>query len=231
MPIESLIQASATSPVLGFVLIAGLALLPFLLLAFTAFVKISVVLGILRHALGTGNIPSASVIAVISLLLSFQVASPVLEKVDLSGVSQASLGGELANEKADTKALELETKKILQSLESLRGPFQEFLKQHSRDKEIEFFVSRNPKRNADSFLNLVPAFLLSELREAFAIGFVLFLPFLIIDLVVANLLVGMGMMMVSPVTISLPVKIISFVVFDGWFRISESLILGYQLPT
>lgn len=229
MSIEALVQASATSPVLGFVLIAGLALLPFLLLAFTAFVKISVVLGILRHALGTGNIPSASVIAVISLLLSFHVASPVLEKVDLGGVSEASLSGELAN--AHAKDLEIETKKILQSLESLRGPFLEFLKLHSRDKEIELFVSRNPKRNSDSFLNLVPAFLLSELREAFAIGFVLFIPFLIIDLVVANLLVGMGMMMVSPVTISLPIKIISFVVFDGWFRISESLIIGYQLPT
>lgn len=216
MLLEELIKASSETPLLGFLLVAGLALLPFLMLAFTAFIKFSVVFGILRHALGTGNIPSSSVITLVSLLLSLHVASPILAKMELEQIPTG-------------KNLESETKMVLAGLKGLEQPLREFLIEHSREKELVYFEGRNSSFSKDSFANLVPAFILSELREAFAIGFVLFLPFLIIDLLVANVLVGMGIMMLSPMSIALPVKIITFVVFDGWFRLSESLLFAYSL--
>ena len=230
----SLISLSTEVPVLGFFLLACISMLPFIVLAFTSFIKLSVVFGILKSALGAGNIPSSSVIALLSLMLSLHIMAPTFANLSLEQGLLAKENGKLD--------LESETESIMELVHSVKDPLSEFLRNHSRLKEREFFLeysgvplsasceegSSDCELKGESLFTLIPAFVLSELREAFAIGFLVFLPFLIVDLVVANILVGMGMMMVSPAAISLPFKILLFVVCDGWFLLSRSLVLGYS---
>jgi type III secretion protein R len=202
-------SAMEANPLTYTLLLLLIALVPFILLSVTSFVKLSVVFAILRNALGGGQIPSTAVGTLLSLVLSFQIMAPVF---------------------ADAFA-QVDMQKSLQSWDLLAGDlveasvvFQEFLKRHSGERELEFFSSISK----ESPFSIVPAFIISELKEAFAIGFAIYLPFLIIDLVIANLLVGMGMMMVSPVTLSVPCKIALFVICDGWFALCSGLVLGYQ---
>jgi len=230
----SIVGLSTEVPIIGFFLLAAVSMMPFIVLAFTSFIKLSVVFGILRSALGTGNIPSTSVIALLSFILSIHVMAPNFSGLDLDEIAASS------SQPVSKDVLE-ETKKISLLMKSVSQPLSQFLKSHSRVKEREFFLAysgvevkadcseggKDCAYEGETLFSLIPAFVLSELREAFAIGFVVFLPFLIIDLVVANLLVGMGMMMVSPAAISLPFKILLFVSCDGWFLLSRSLILGY----
>lgn len=208
---ESLLSGGGLqdSPIVYSLLLLIVALIPFVLLSITSFIKLSVVFSILRNALGGGQIPSAAVGTLLSLVLSFQIMAPVF-----------------------TEAIqEIDLKRTFSSIEALQKdliaaaePIEKFLEKHSGAREREFFMSVSK----ESSFSLIPAFVVSELKEAFAIGFTVYLPFLIIDLVVANLLVGMGMMMVSPVTLSVPFKIALFVMCDGWFTLCSGLVLGYS---
>lgn len=202
------------NPLVFSALLMVLALIPFLLLSLTAFVKISVVFSILRNALGAGQVPSAAISSLLSLILSLHIAMPIAK----SALNEFDLSTEF-------DSIEV----FLEKIEKAAKPFEDFLEKHCGQKEREFFAtlakSDTPKQGLTV---LVPAFLITELREAFAIGFTIYLPFLVIDLVVANLLVGMGMMMVSPVTVSVPFKIGLFVLSDGWYLLCRGLVLGYQ---
>ena len=220
-----------TNPIFMVAVFIGLALVPFLALALTSFIKLSVVFGILRNALGAQQIPSGAVVSLLSLVLTLHIMAPLGEEI-------AGLLGEsalFAEEK-------LEISDLGSAVSTAAIPLEGFLRKHSNSRERLFFAglrTETPQEElncddeqcippGESFFTLVPSFVLSELSEAFAIGFTLFLPFLIVDLVIANLLVGLGMMMVSPVTISLPFKIILFVLCDGWFLLARGLVLGYQ---
>ena len=223
------------SPLSALLLMLLLGLIPFALLSVTSFVKLSVVFGILRSALGAQQIPSAAVTSLLSLVLTLHIMSPVASEV--AAKAEVALSGGGAKKNAIGAA------KIFAALSAGREPLQNFLARNSRFDERVFFI--HPGESSalkiecadgqesacllpgEGFMSLIPAFVLSELHAAFAAGFILFLPFLVIDLFVANLLVGVGMTMVSPITISLPLKILAFVCCDAWFALCRSLVLSY----
>ena len=232
-----------------FFLLLAFAVVPMLVLAVTSFIKLSVVFGILRNALGLGQIPSSGIVTLLSLILSAHIMLPVgtavwesLEKnISDLGKSSTTSGKSVSKWSAKFSFL----KKVYQEA---KLPLEDFLKRHSHARERWFFASRglgsreidsaefaigrdqelSSEPEGETLFSLIPAFLLSELKEAFVIGFALFLPFLIVDLVVANLLVGLGMFMVSPVSLALPFKLILFVLCDGWFLLCRGLIVGYS---
>jgi flagellar biosynthetic protein FliP len=198
--------------------ITVLSVAPALLLLTTSFTKIIVVLSLTRNALGLTNTPPAQVLTGLALFLSLFVMAPVLGAVNEVGV-QPYLSGE--------KTLSVAASDGVQ-------PLQEFMLDHTRDEELALFLrvagEDAPVSRADVPLpTLVPAFLISELKSAFIIGFVIFLPFLVIDLVVSAVLMSMGMMMLPPVLISLPFKLLLFVLVDGWSLIVEALVGSYTL--
>jgi len=214
---------SPLSLLLSFVV---LALVPFLLLGMTSFIKMSVVLGILRNALGLQQVPSAAVSTLLALALTIYVMAPVGEAV--FSIVEKELEGKTQVELTELYAISVKA----------GSPLMEFLRKNTRGQERAFFASeeledadceaaRTCSLKGETIFTLVPAFIISQLREAFIVGFSLFLPFLVIDLVVANLLLGLGMMMVSPIMISLPFKVILFVLCDGWFLLTTSLVSGY----
>lgn len=191
-------------------LMTALTLLPALLLMMTSFTRIVIVLGILRQALGAGQTPPNQVIIGLSLFLSLFVMSPVLERINAEALVPYRNG-------------QIET---TMALERATGPLKQFMLGQTRESDIATFVrisgGQGFERPEDVPLSiLVPAFVTSELKTAFLIGFLLFIPFVIIDLVVASVLMSMGMMMLSPVLISLPFKLMLFVLVDGW-----SLVMG-----
>lgn len=209
-----------------------LAAVPLAALGLTSFLKLSVVFGVLRSAIGAGQIPSVAITSLLSLALSAHIMTPVAMEIYAAARPYLSASSG-AKDRTDPEYW-------LQAASVLSAPLKRFLAKHSRPEEISFFFGveqRNsptpqsvPNASASSEVSfgvLVPSFVLSELREAFAIGFSLFLPFLVVDLVVASVLSGLGMMMVSPATISLPLKLLLFVGCDGWFLLSRSLVTGY----
>ena len=191
-------------------LMTALTLLPALLLMMTSFTRIVIVLGILRQALGAGQTPPNQVIVGLSLFLTLFVMSPVLDRINTEALAPYQAG-------------QIET---TVALERATGPLKQFMLAQTRETDIATFVrisgGKGFETPADVPLSiLVPAFVTSELKTAFLIGFLLFIPFVIIDLVVASVLMSMGMMMLSPVLISLPFKLMLFVLVDGW-----SLVMG-----
>lgn len=200
-------------------LIVGLTLLsvaPALLLLCTSFTKIVVVLSLTRNALGLTSVPPNQVLAGLALFLSLFVMGPVLSQVNELGV-QPYLKGEKAQSQAFQDGVE---------------PLKTFMLDHTRNAELAMFVemsgAEKPAAREDVALTaLVPAFVLSELKSAFIIGFVIFIPFLVIDLVVSASLMSLGMMMLPPVMISLPFKLLLFVLVDGWALIIQSLVKSY----
>jgi flagellar biosynthetic protein FliP len=188
----------------------ALTLLPAALMMMTSFTRIIIVMAILRQALGTAQTPSNQILIGLALFLTFFIMAPVFDKANTDGL-QPYLKNELKPDEALGRAAE---------------PFRGFMLRQTREADLALFtrLSGRPALNEDEpvpFTILVPAFITSELNTAFQIGFLLFIPFLIIDLVVASVLMAMGMMMLSPVIISLPFKLMLFVLVDGW-----SLILG-----
>jgi flagellar biosynthetic protein FliP len=182
----------------------------------TSFTRIVVVLSLLRTALGTATAPPNSVVISLALFLTAFVMGPVLTKAYDVGVKPL-----VANEISVSEALERGS-----------GPLRGFMEKNVREKDLQLFMDMSgeasPKGPDDvSMRVLVPAFMISELKRAFEIGFLLFLPFLIIDLVVASVLMSMGMMMLPPVVVSLPFKLIFFVLVDGWTLVAGSLIQSY----
>ena len=210
-------QGPALSSTLQAVLLLTvLSLAPAILMTTTCFTRIAVVLGFLRQGMGTTNTPSNQVLISLSLVLTFFVMAPVGREINQT-VLQPLSRNELTTEQAMDKAA---------------APLKVFMLKHTRKKDISLFLSiakaPAPQTKADVPLEvLVPAFLISELKTAFEIGFMIFLPFLIVDMVVASILLAMGMMMLPPVVISLPFKVLLFVMVDGWYLIIGSLVRGY----
>ena len=193
-----------------------LTLAPAILVTTTCFTRIVVVLQFLRQGMGTQQTPSNQVLLSLSLVLTFFVMAPVGREINET-VLQPLNRNELTTEQAMTRAA---------------APMKVFMLKHTRKKDLSLFIKISkmppPQTKADVPLEvIVPAFLISELKTAFEIGFLIFLPFLIVDMVVASVLLSMGMMMLPPVTISLPFKILLFVIVDGWYLIVGSLVRGY----
>lgn len=193
-------------------LMTALTLLPAILLMMTAFTRIVIVLGILRQALGAGQTPPNQVLLGLALFLTFFVMSPVINRINQVAY-QPYAAGSIDGPTALTRA---------------EVPLKEFMLHQTRESDIATFVhiagGKGYAKPLDVPLSvLVPAFVTSELKTAFLIGFLLFIPFVIIDLVVASVLMSMGMMMVSPVLISLPFKLMLFVLVDGWALVMGTL--------
>lgn len=219
----------ANKPLVLMMALAAMSLAPFVLLMVTSFVKISVVLSIVRSALGTQQIPPTQVITGLATILTVYIMSPVgqamFRAADATGVTQE--GGLMSAKTVDT---------LVQAANRAKEPMRDFLLKKVTLKDRTLFYSlalklRKPEDRVGisekDFLVLVPSFVVSELKEAFQIGFMLFLPFLVIDMVVANILLALGMQMLSPTTISMPFKLLLFVMVDGWYLIAKGLVIGY----
>ncbi|WP_243040906.1 flagellar type III secretion system pore protein FliP [Dyella sedimenti] len=201
----------------SFLLLSALAFLPLLVIALTSFTRIIVVLSLLRSALGLQQTPPNSVLLTLALFLTLFSMNPVFEAVRQSAIAPYSRH-EISAETAVGKGFE---------------PFKQFMVRQTREQDL-LAVVRMAKlpapRTVDDIgaLQLIPAFMLSELRTAFQIGFVVFLPFLLIDLVVAAILMALGMIMLPPTTISLPLKILLFLLVNGWTLLAQALIGSYH---
>ncbi len=201
-------------------IILGLTVLsvaPAVLLMTTSFTKIFVVLGLTRNALGVTNVPPNQVLAGLALFLTLFIMGPVLSQVNTLGV-QPWLKGDKSQTQAFNDGV---------------GPLREFMLSHTRDEELALLLrvaeQPNPEKREDVALTaLIPAFVLSELKSAFIIGFVIFVPFLVIDIVVSAALMSLGMMMLPPVMISLPFKLLLFVLVDGWGLVVTALVGSYR---
>ena len=213
------ISGLANKPSTSLVTILALTLLsvaPAILLTCTSFTKILVVLGLTRNALGLQSTPPNQVLAGLALFLSLFVMAPVVSQVNDAGV-QPYLHGH---------------KTAAQAWDAGIKPLRTFMLDNTDDHELQLLTSvakRDLPKNRDdvSMATLVPAFVLSELKDAFVIGFIIFIPFLIIDVVVSGALMALGMMMMPPVMVSLPFKLLLFVLVDGWALIIKSLVASY----
>jgi flagellar biosynthetic protein FliP len=197
-------------------LLTVLSLAPSILVMMTSFTRIVVVLSLLRTALGTATAPPNSVMISLAMFLTAFVMGPALQRAYDVGV-RPLVNNEISAEQAFERSAE---------------PLRVFMQHNVREKDLQLFADmsgepRPAKPEELSLRILVPAFMISELKRAFEIGFLLFLPFLIIDLVVASVLMSMGMMMLPPVVVSLPFKLIFFVLVDGWSLVAGSLIQSY----
>jgi flagellar biosynthetic protein FliP len=198
--------------------ITVLSVAPSSLIMMTSFTRIVVVLSLLRTALGTATAPPNAVIVALALFLTAFVMGPALQSAYDAGI-RPLINNEISVEQAFERASQ---------------PLKVFMQRNVREKDLALFsdLSREPRPATPEELSLrilVPAFMISELKRAFEIGFLLFLPFLIIDLVVASVLMSMGMMMLPPVVVSLPFKLIFFVLVDGWSLVAGSLVQSYGL--
>ncbi len=196
--------------------ITVLSLAPSILIMVTSFTRIAVVLSLLRSALGTQTAPPNAVIIGLSIFLTGFVMAPTLREAYTNAV-QPLIAGQIQPQEAYERGV---------------APFKTFMLRHVREKDLMLFMemSREPAPATPQEVQihvLAPAFMISELRRAFEIGFLLFVPFLIIDLVVASILMSVGMMMLPPVTIALPFKLIFFVLVDGWGLVAGSLVKSY----
>lgn len=198
------------------ILMTVLTLIPALVLSMTSFTRIIVVLAIMRQALGTQQTPSNNILLGLALFLSLFVMAPVFEQSYKEGLEP------YLNDQLDEQT----------ALQRGAAPLIQFMVEQTRETDIELFANIAGVDQIDSpeqtpFKILVPAFVISELKSAFQIGFLIFIPFVIIDLVVASVLMSMGMMMLSPMIISLPFKIMLFVLVDGWALISATLVSSF----
>jgi flagellar biosynthetic protein FliP len=210
------VNGTPSSSIVVLLAITLLSVAPSLLLMTTSFTKIFVVLAMTRNALGLQGVPPNQVIAGLALFLSLFVMAPVLSDVNDTGI-QPYLHGEVT---------------FSQAVSAGEAPLGAFMVKHTREEDIALVTraanQENPKNAAAvPFTTLAPAFMLSELRSAFIMGFVIFVPFLVIDLVVSSALMSMGMMMLPPVMVSLPFKLLLFVLVDGWGLVVTALVGSY----
>ena len=269
-----------TDPFSLIVLFIGLSLLPFVAMVATSYLKIVVVMSLIRNALGIQSIPPNMVINALAMILTFYIMAPMMseswniaktEIAKTSGKATAqqqpanwtiaplqsiaatnapavqaasAAAGQVASPQnvLQTSAGPAATTNILFETEAVAKaaePFRAFLSKHTTPRERAFFVNtaeqlwgkdgESAKVDSESFYILIPAFCVSELTKAFQIGFLVYLPFIAIDIIVSNILLAMGMMMVSPVTISLPFKLLLFVMVNGWTLLIQGLIRGYVI--
>ena len=214
---QALAPDRLSTSLLLFLILTALSLAPALVVMVTSFTRLVVVFSFLRHALGTQSMPPNQVLIALSLFLTFFIMAPVWHDIQSSAV-QPYVDQKLTGEEAVQRGLQ---------------PLKTFMCKQTREKDLALFLSINkaprPKNVQDIPITaVVPAFMISELRTAFEIGFLLFLPFLIIDMVVASVLLSMGMMMLPPVMISLVFKILLFVLVDGWNILVGSLVKSFH---
>jgi len=235
------VDFSSFSPALVITTVVGLALAPFVAVMVTSFTKIVVVTSLLRNALGLQQTPPNVVINGLAIILSIYVMYPVildtLDRVNgAQAVSSLQVPG-LPAPAATAPAEKMSIDRIGQIINVGKEPLRKFLIKHSHERERTFFLE-SAKRllpphqqatlGADDFIVIMPAFTVSELTEAFQIGFLLFLPFVVIDLIVSNILLALGMMMLSPTMVSLPFKLLLFVILNGWAKLIHGLVATYQ---
>ena len=230
-----------TNPFLLIVLFVGLSLLPFLAMIATSYLKIVVVMSLVRNALGIQSIPPNMVINALATILTFYIMAPMASESwsivkDAMAKEPAALVA--TAETAGTDAADgrwFETDVVAKAAE----PFRAFLSEHTAPRERAFFISTAETLwgkdgepavvDPESYTILLPSFCVSELTKSFQIGFLVYLPFIAIDIIVSNILLAMGMMMVSPVTISLPFKLLLFVMVNGWTLLIQGLVRGYAV--
>lgn len=196
-------------------LLTVLSVAPALLILTTAFTRIVIILSLLRTALGAQNIPPNQVLIGLSLFLTFFVMAPTFDQVNHDAL-QPYMKHSITMDQAIKKA---------------EAPVRQFMLKNTYRKDLELFLSfrhqQNVSKDEVDIITLTPAFVISELKTAFLIGFYLFIPFVVIDLIIASILMSMGMMMMPPVVISLPAKILIFVLADGWSVIVKAILTGY----
>ena len=198
-------------------LLTILSLAPAILVMTTSFVRIVVIIGFLRNALSTQNVPPNQVVIALSLFLTFYIMSPYWSQANEQGI-QPYMAGQITQEEA---------------LNNVAAPVREFMFRQTRETDLALFVNLSdaprPESQEDvSTFTLIPAFVISELKTAFQIGFMIYVPFIVIDMIVASTLMSMGMMMLPPVMISLPFKILLFVMVDGWHLLIQSIIMSFK---
>lgn len=209
---------SATARMIQLILLMTvISLAPSLLMMVTSFTRIVIVLSFVRSAIGVQNTPPNQVMIALALFLTAFIMTPVFQESYDKGIAPL-MREEVSEEEAITQAAK---------------PFHRFMITHVREKDLQLFISMMPedtkidKAEDTPYQVLVPAFMISELKRAFEIGFLIFVPFLIIDMLIASILMAMGMMMLPPVVISLPFKIIFFVLVDGWYMLCGSLVRSF----
>ncbi|MDD5394822.1 MAG: type III secretion system export apparatus subunit SctR [Thiothrix sp.] len=215
---------SLPNPVILVTALTLLGLAPFIAIMISSFVKLVIVMHLIRSALGLQQEPPNIAISGIAIILSIYIMAPVaMETYEIFNTHNINIE-------------DIRNPQLLDALDASSNPLRDFLTKHSSESERQFFVQTTqkiwPAKYAQSItpshlLVLTPAFMVSELTNAFQVGFLLFLPFVIIDLIVSNVLISMGMIMVSPMVISLPFKLLLFVLVDGWSRLIHGLILSY----
>ena len=210
-------------PVALFLVLLALAALPFAAMVVTSYTKISIVLGLLRNAIRVQQVPPNMVLNGVAIIISCYIMAPVFIEAT-KGMSAASAGGS-------------STQTLMEAADSAREPFRKFLDKHAEEREKQFFLKsaaiiwpadKAAALKKDDLIVLAPAFLLSELTAAFRIGFLLYLAFIVIDIVIANVLLAMGLSQVTPTNVAIPFKLLLFVTLDGWSRLVHGLVLTYR---
>ncbi|GAE43665.1 flagellar biosynthesis protein FliP [Mesobacillus boroniphilus JCM 21738] len=207
---------SVSTSVKLMLLLTILSIAPGILILMTSFTRIIIVLSFVRTALATQQMPPNQVLVGLAMFLSFFIMAPTFHEVNEQALTP------LFNEEINLE----------QAYERASIPFKEFMSAHTRQKDLELFLEYSKADTPESIQDipltaLVPAFAISEIKTAFQIGFMIFIPFLVIDMVVASVLMSMGMMMLPPVMISLPFKILLFVMVDGWYLVVKSLLQSF----
>ena len=234
-----------TDPFALIIVLVGLSLIPFIAMIATSYLKIVVVMSLIRNALGIQSIPPNMVLNALAMILTFYIMAPVVsESWSAIAESQKAMAASQKRQSAARPSAPATAQTATFDLSSLDlgkagEPFRKFLSDHTAPRERMFFVKTaetlwgkdgEPAAvDPESYWILLPSFCVSELTKAFQIGFLVYLPFIAIDIIVSNILLAMGMMMVSPVTISLPFKLLLFVMVNGWTLLIQGLVKGYIL--
>jgi type III secretion protein R len=218
-------QGGLPDPLTIVALIIAFGVAPFVALMVTSYTKLVIVFGLLRTALGLQQTPPNMVLNGIAIILSIYIMAPVgMDANDALRGRSFGAKGEGLND-------------IIAVVDAAKAPIKEFLIKHTRERERQFFLksassiwpkARAEKLQADDLLVLIPSFTLSELTRAFQIGFIIYMVFVVVDLIVATILLALGMSMIAPTTISLPFKLLLFVMLDGWTRLIHGLVLSYR---
>ena len=235
-----------TDPFALIVALVGLSLIPFIAMIATSYLKIVVVMSLIRNALGIQSIPPNMVVNALAMILTFYIMAPIAS--ESWNVISESQKARVAAQGVQSTAVQTPAPHGFQAatidlssleLEKAAEPFRRFLSDHTAPRERAFFIKTAEmlwskdgepvEVDPESFWILLPSFCVSELTKAFQIGFLVYLPFIAIDIIVSNILLAMGMMMVSPVTISLPFKLLLFVMVNGWTLLIQGLVKGYIL--
>lgn len=204
----------------------GLGAIPIILGVITSYLKVSIVLGMLRNALGIQQVPGNMVVMALSIAITFFIMGPVFER-SIAEFDGPAFTNQLRNPPSH---------RFAELIAPILKPWKEFMMQHAGEREVALFHELSEVRGVhsqasstnDSLRIVAPAFVVSELKRAFTMAFMLLLPFLMLDLIVANILAGMGMQMMSPVMVSLPLKILLFVASDGWLLVTKALVHSYS---